>query len=142
MCVFFFFYSFAYFFFFFFNNGSVTHIFAHTCTRARTDMLSTTNATRRGFWNAARSRLGMLAAWLHLRGLCSAPGLLLCPLSADWRRGAPTPLASPHIAHFPPPASPRKTTGQERKMTKCQRGAGGLTSSISFLSCSSLMKLS
>lgn len=105
-----FFFLFCLFLFFFFHNGSVTHIFAHTCTRTQTDFCDRpqTRHTRAGLWNAARPsarpQLSGLNILLQDCGLGPAEswlaciGLLLYPCLPS-----PNPLSA-----LPTPSTPKK----------------------------------
>lgn len=119
-CVLFFFTLLPFFFLFFLNNGSVTHIFAHTCTRARTDMLSTTNATRRGFWNAARSRLrhaGSVASsqrFMLRSGITAGPAECWLASRCSYTPGLSSP--SP-LSRLPPPHENNRPGAGNDKMS-------------------------
>lgn len=119
VCVSFFFFTLLPFFFLFFlNNGSVTHIFAHTCTRARTDMLSTTNATRRGFWNAVPSRhAGSVASsqrFMLRSGITAVPAECWLASSRSYTPGLSSP--SP-LSRLPPPHENNRPGAGNDKMS-------------------------
>lgn len=135
---------------FFFHNGSVTHIFAHTCTRTQTDICYRpqtrhTKGGRRGFetrhspiqtWHAGSHGSASAQRFKH-----PAPGIaVLGLLRADWHRATPV---SPHLTHclpsllLPPPKN--RARAESDKMSAPSGRFDILHPSP--LSCSSLMTL-
>lgn len=123
--------SFVSFFFFFpLRDGSITHIFAHTCARTQTDICYRPETQHKGALkrSATRSKHGMLAGRLCF----SSAGLNI--LLQDYGQAcweltgiemllypnlsSPNPLSALTTLPFPPPKKNR--AGQGWKVTQCQ----------------------
>lgn len=98
--------------FFFYHDGSVAHIFAHTCTHTQTDICY--RPQRRG----GRAFKRDAACWqLQLSGL----NILLQDygrglLRADWHQDAPSPLSA-----TPPPQKKHSAGAESDKMSAPKR---------------------